>query len=107
APFLEIGRQIRRGLGRLQSDRVWKGNPTATTMKNVSRGLAALTVPFTMSFPKIAARQRVGGKETKQRKILIQSCVFYRFFAFKANIGACPSKPNRADVLKGPVLMVY
>ncbi|KAL6281469.1 hypothetical protein ACE6H2_018350 [Prunus campanulata] len=32
--------------------KVWKGNPIATTMKNVSRGLAALTVPFTMSFPK-------------------------------------------------------
>ncbi|BFG32933.1 hypothetical protein CerSpe_192070 [Prunus speciosa] len=34
--------------------KVWKGNPIATTMKNVSRGLAALTVPFTMSFPKRA-----------------------------------------------------
>ncbi|XWS61619.1 hypothetical protein CRYUN_Cryun07bG0141900 [Craigia yunnanensis] len=29
-----------------------EGNPAAATMKNVSRVLAALTVPFTMSFPK-------------------------------------------------------
>lgn len=29
-----------------------EGNPVASTMKNVSRGLAVLTVPFTMSFPK-------------------------------------------------------
>ncbi|XP_039046693.1 mitochondrial inner membrane protein OXA1-like [Hibiscus syriacus] len=29
-----------------------EGNPAAKTMKNVSRVLAALTVPFTMSFPK-------------------------------------------------------
>ncbi|XP_024935248.3 mitochondrial inner membrane protein OXA1 isoform X2 [Ziziphus jujuba] len=29
-----------------------EGNPIAGTMKNVSRGLAVLTVPFTMSFPK-------------------------------------------------------
>lgn len=29
-----------------------EGNPAAKTIKNVSRGLAALTVPFTMSFPK-------------------------------------------------------
>ncbi|KAB1216046.1 Mitochondrial inner membrane protein OXA1 [Morella rubra] len=29
-----------------------EGNPVAATMKNVSRGLAVLTVPFTMSFPK-------------------------------------------------------
>ncbi|CAN6578924.1 unnamed protein product [Malus baccata var. baccata] len=29
-----------------------EGNPAAGTMKNVSRGLAVLTVPFTMSFPK-------------------------------------------------------
>ncbi|KAE8657276.1 Mitochondrial inner membrane protein OXA1 [Hibiscus syriacus] len=29
-----------------------EGNPSAKTMKNVSRVLAALTVPFTMSFPK-------------------------------------------------------
>ncbi|TKY46644.1 Mitochondrial inner membrane protein OXA1 [Spatholobus suberectus] len=29
-----------------------EGNPIAGTMKNVSRGLAALTVPFTMGFPK-------------------------------------------------------
>lgn len=29
-----------------------EGNPVAGTMKNVSRGLAVLTVPFTMSFPK-------------------------------------------------------
>jgi len=30
-----------------------EGNPVAGTMKNVSRGLAVLTVPFTMSFPKV------------------------------------------------------
>lgn len=30
-----------------------EGNPAAGTMKNVSRGLAVLTVPFTMSFPKV------------------------------------------------------
>jgi YidC/Oxa1 family membrane protein insertase len=30
-----------------------EGNPVASTMKNVSRGLAVLTVPFTMSFPKV------------------------------------------------------
>lgn len=30
-----------------------EGNPVAATMKNVSRGLAVLTVPFTMSFPKV------------------------------------------------------
>ncbi|RDY05274.1 Mitochondrial inner membrane protein OXA1, partial [Mucuna pruriens] len=29
-----------------------EGNPIAGTMKNVSRGLAVLTVPFTMGFPK-------------------------------------------------------
>ncbi|XP_040987233.1 mitochondrial inner membrane protein OXA1-like isoform X3 [Juglans microcarpa x Juglans regia] len=29
-----------------------EGNPVAGTMKNVSRGIAVLTVPFTMSFPK-------------------------------------------------------
>ncbi|XP_054815364.1 mitochondrial inner membrane protein OXA1-like isoform X3 [Prosopis cineraria] len=29
-----------------------EGNPVAGTMKNVSRGLAVLTVPFTMAFPK-------------------------------------------------------
>ncbi|XP_004298901.1 PREDICTED: mitochondrial inner membrane protein OXA1 [Fragaria vesca subsp. vesca] len=29
-----------------------EGNPVAKTMKNVSRGMAVLTVPFTMSFPK-------------------------------------------------------
>nr|XP_007159291.1 hypothetical protein PHAVU_002G225700g [Phaseolus vulgaris]ESW31285.1 hypothetical protein PHAVU_002G225700g [Phaseolus vulgaris] len=29
-----------------------EGNPVASTMKNVSRGLAVLTVPFTMGFPK-------------------------------------------------------
>ncbi|KAL2343997.1 hypothetical protein Fmac_005282 [Flemingia macrophylla] len=29
-----------------------EGNPVAGTMKNVSRGLAVLTVPFTMGFPK-------------------------------------------------------
>ncbi|XP_047338684.1 mitochondrial inner membrane protein OXA1 [Impatiens glandulifera] len=29
-----------------------EGNPTAKTMKNVSRAFAVLTVPFTMSFPK-------------------------------------------------------
>ncbi|XP_042948956.1 mitochondrial inner membrane protein OXA1-like isoform X2 [Carya illinoinensis] len=29
-----------------------EGNPIAGTMKNVSRGIAVLTVPFTMSFPK-------------------------------------------------------
>ncbi|KAI9071621.1 hypothetical protein K1719_046416 [Acacia pycnantha] len=29
-----------------------EGNPAAVTMKNVSRGLAVLTVPFTMGFPK-------------------------------------------------------
>ncbi|XP_024019666.1 mitochondrial inner membrane protein OXA1 [Morus notabilis] len=29
-----------------------EGNPVAATMKNVSRGIAVLTVPFTMSFPK-------------------------------------------------------
>ncbi|XVF10421.1 hypothetical protein REPUB_Repub07fG0181400 [Reevesia pubescens] len=29
-----------------------EGNPAAATMKNVSRVLAALTIPFTMSFPK-------------------------------------------------------
>ncbi|CAL0326305.1 unnamed protein product [Lupinus luteus] len=29
-----------------------EGNPMAGTMKNVSRGLAVLTVPFTMGFPK-------------------------------------------------------
>ncbi|PON41967.1 Membrane insertase [Trema orientale] len=32
-----------------------EGNPIAGTMKNVSRGLAVLTVPFTMSFPKTLA----------------------------------------------------
>lgn len=31
-----------------------EGNPAAGTMKNVSRGLAVLTVPFTMSFPKVS-----------------------------------------------------
>lgn len=31
-----------------------EGNPIASTMKNVSRGLAVLTVPFTMSFPKVS-----------------------------------------------------
>lgn len=30
-----------------------EGNPIASTMKNVSRGLAVVTVPFTMSFPKV------------------------------------------------------
>jgi len=30
-----------------------EGNPVAGTMKNVSRGLAVLTVPFTMGFPKV------------------------------------------------------
>jgi hypothetical protein len=30
-----------------------EGNPVASTMKNVSRGLAVLTVPFTMGFPKV------------------------------------------------------
>ena len=30
-----------------------EGNPVAATMKNVSRGLAVLTVPFTMGFPKV------------------------------------------------------
>ena len=30
-----------------------EGNPVAGTMKNVSRGLAVLSVPFTMSFPKV------------------------------------------------------
>lgn len=29
-----------------------EGNPVAGTMKNISRGLAILTVPFTMNFPK-------------------------------------------------------
>ncbi|XP_020232001.1 mitochondrial inner membrane protein OXA1 isoform X2 [Cajanus cajan] len=29
-----------------------EGNPVAGTVKNVSRGLAVLTVPFTMGFPK-------------------------------------------------------
>ncbi|KAI4364965.1 hypothetical protein MLD38_020996 [Melastoma candidum] len=29
-----------------------EGNPAAGTMKNVSQGLAVLTVPFTMTFPK-------------------------------------------------------
>lgn len=29
-----------------------EGNPVASTMKNVSRGIAVLTVPFTMNFPK-------------------------------------------------------
>ncbi|MBA0685389.1 hypothetical protein Goari_013052 [Gossypium aridum] len=29
-----------------------EGNPAAATMKNVSRVLALLTVPFTMNFPK-------------------------------------------------------
>ncbi|MED6171465.1 hypothetical protein PIB30_040984 [Stylosanthes scabra] len=29
-----------------------EGNPVAGTMKNISRGLAVLTVPFTMGFPK-------------------------------------------------------
>ncbi|XP_027346555.1 mitochondrial inner membrane protein OXA1 isoform X1 [Abrus precatorius] len=29
-----------------------EGNPAAGTMKNISRGLAVLTVPFTMGFPK-------------------------------------------------------
>ncbi|PRQ17431.1 putative membrane insertase OXA1/ALB3/YidC, membrane insertase YidC/Oxa1 [Rosa chinensis] len=29
-----------------------EGNPVAKTMKNVSRGMAVLTVPFTMGFPK-------------------------------------------------------
>ncbi|KAJ7973971.1 Mitochondrial inner membrane protein OXA1 [Quillaja saponaria] len=29
-----------------------EGNPVGATMKNVSRGLAVLTVPFTMGFPK-------------------------------------------------------
>lgn len=31
-----------------------EGNPVAGTMKNVSRGLAILTVPFTMGFPKVS-----------------------------------------------------
>ena len=31
-----------------------EGNPVAGTMKNVSRGLAVLTVPFTMGFPKVS-----------------------------------------------------
>lgn len=31
-----------------------EGNPIAGTMKNVSRGMAVLTVPFTMSFPKVS-----------------------------------------------------
>lgn len=30
-----------------------EGNPVAGTMKKVSRGLAVLTVPFTMGFPKV------------------------------------------------------
>jgi YidC/Oxa1 family membrane protein insertase len=30
-----------------------EGNPVAGTMKNISRGLAILTVPFTMNFPKV------------------------------------------------------
>ncbi|XP_062018665.1 uncharacterized protein LOC133735272 [Rosa rugosa] len=30
-----------------------EGNPFAKTMKNVSRGMAVLTVPFTMGFPKV------------------------------------------------------
>ena len=30
-----------------------EGNPVAATMKNVSRVLAILTVPFTMNFPKV------------------------------------------------------
>ncbi|KAF3433599.1 hypothetical protein FNV43_RR24701 [Rhamnella rubrinervis] len=35
-----------------------EGNPMPGTMKNVSRGLAAITVLFTMSFPKLCAHQR-------------------------------------------------
>jgi YidC/Oxa1 family membrane protein insertase len=30
-----------------------EGNPVAGTMKNFSRVLALLSVPFTMSFPKV------------------------------------------------------
>jgi YidC/Oxa1 family membrane protein insertase len=30
-----------------------EGNPTAKTMKNFSRVLALLTVPFTATFPKV------------------------------------------------------
>lgn len=30
-----------------------EGNPVAKTMKNVSRVMAVLTVPFTMGFPKV------------------------------------------------------
>ncbi|BBH04038.1 Mitochondrial inner membrane protein OXA1 [Prunus dulcis] len=52
--------------------KVWKGNPTATTMKNVSRGLATLTVPFTMSFPKSDMRREMkrGGNETRMEVFL-------------------------------------
>lgn len=37
-----------------------EGNPIADTMKNVSRGVAVLTVPFTMSFPKVILHCLVG-----------------------------------------------
>lgn len=30
-----------------------EGNPAAGTMKNISRGFAVLSVPLTMSFPKV------------------------------------------------------
>ena len=33
-----------------------EGNPAAGTMKNVSRAFAALTVPLTLSFPKVNIR---------------------------------------------------
>lgn len=56
-----------------------EGNPVASTMKNVSRGLAVLTVPFTMSFPKVISY------------LLVAFCTYYTiivytsFFLFTSN----------------------
>nr|GEX65646.1 mitochondrial inner membrane protein OXA1-like [Tanacetum cinerariifolium] len=38
-----------------------EGNPAAKTMKNVSRGFAALTVPLTASFPKLNMQEGLEG----------------------------------------------
>ncbi|GKE01636.1 mitochondrial inner membrane protein OXA1-like protein, partial [Tanacetum coccineum] len=50
-----------------------EGNPAAKTMKNVSRGFAALTVPLTASFPK---RMVCAGGKSPEVEVGVESALF-------------------------------
>ncbi|KAL4570687.1 hypothetical protein LXL04_026347 [Taraxacum kok-saghyz] len=64
-----------------------EGNPAANTMKNVSRGFAALTVPLTASFPKALF------------------CYWITSNLFSLVYGACIKKPSVKKLLNIPIIV--